>query len=125
MADEGQLYEPDPIEDLDEDNLDDLEYPPEQPLGVEDPTVDSKVRDSITEREQRSIPEAAPGTALPAQPPEPEPIVLVAPDQGFGPDLEDAEVADRADPGVPGSDRLANEEVPPPAEETAVHIAEE
>lgn len=121
---QNQVYEQDQAEDLDEDKLGDVDYPPEQPVGVDDPTQDSKVTDSITEREQREQPEAAPGTAMPAGAQDPEAVVLVEPDEGARPDVEKDVVGDDAKPGVPGSNELANDSVPPPAEEDAVHVDE-
>lgn len=119
---QNQVYEQDQSEDLDEDKLGDVDYPPERPVGVDDPTQDSKVTDSITEREERSQPEAAPGTAMPAGARDPNAIVLVEPNEGTGPDVEKDAVGDDAEPGAAGSNELANDAVPPPAEEDAVHL---
>lgn len=119
---QNQVSEQDQAEDLDEDKLGDVEYPPERPVGVEDPTQDSRVTDSIAEREERERPEATPGSATPAGAQDPEAVVLVEPDEGAGPDVEKDVVGDDAKPGVPGSDELANDAVPAPAEEDAVHV---
>ena len=112
MADEQ-----DQAEALDEDELGDGDFPPENPLGVDDPTRDDHVVDTMEQRLHREEPEAEVAG-------EPE-VTLVAPDEGQGPDLEKDAVADEEPAGEAPEDQLANEQVPPPAEEAAIHIEEQ
>ncbi len=54
MADEQ-----DHAEDVDTDKVEGLEYPPEHPIGVDDPTQDDRVTDTFSDRAAREEPEVS------------------------------------------------------------------
>ena len=131
MSDDANLSEL-----LDDDKLPD-EYPPDRPLGVEDPGVTADhgaIGDSLAERVAREEPDVVPAPSQDAG------AVghLVEPDLGMAPDIEadlvasavDAEVGALADGDlVTGDDTLrdvATERVDDrSAEELALHVTEE
>ncbi len=102
MADEQ-----DRAEALDDDKLGG-EFPPHDPMGVDDPTRDDQVRDSFEDRGLREDPDGERVGNL----------TLTDLDQGAGPDEEKDLVGDAV--GAE-DDPLANDRVPPPPEEAAVH----
>lgn len=57
----AEEIDPDEIGDDPEGNLD---FPPDEPVGVDDPTRDDRVTDSIRERADREVPEDEPGREL-------------------------------------------------------------
>jgi hypothetical protein len=102
MADEQ-----DQAEALDDDKLGG-DYPPENPLGVDDPTRDDRIRDSFEDRGLREDPDGERVRNL----------TLTDLDQGAGPDEEKDLVGDQ----VGGEDDpLANDRTPVAPEESAVH----
>ena len=121
-------------ESLDDDKLGG-EYPPEEPLGVDEygtTAAEERWDEPIAERVAREEPDP--------EVPEDEGTELVAPDAGAGTDTEAQTVADadRPDPDVgtisvddPVSDDpdlrdVASERSgPPPAEEAAIHLDDE
>jgi hypothetical protein len=102
MADEQ-----DQAEALDDDKLTG-DYPPDNPLGVDDPTRDDRITDSVEDRVRREDPDGDRVANL----------TLADLDEGARPDDEKDLVAtavgDEDDP-------LANDRVPPAPEEAAVH----
>jgi hypothetical protein len=97
----------DRAEALDDDKLGGT-YPPDDPMGVDDPTRDDQVRDSFEDRGLREDPDGERVANL----------TLADLDRGAGPDEEKDLVADT----VGGEDEpLANDRVPPAPEEAAVH----
>lgn len=120
---------------LDDDKLPE-EFPPEEPLGVEDPGVTADhgaVGDSVAERAAREVPEVS------AAPSADDGAVghLLAPDEGSAPDTEEDMVASAVpDDDLPGGaapgdqpvgtesfDDIATERVDDrSAEELAVHV---
>ena len=58
MSDDQQRtaegLDPDEIGD---DPTDNLSYPPDEPLGVDDPTQDDRVEDSVASRAEREVPD--------------------------------------------------------------------
>jgi hypothetical protein len=102
MADEQ-----DQAEALDDDKLGG-EYPPENPMGVDDPTRDDRVRDSFEDRGLREDPDGERVGNL----------TLADLDQGAGPDEEKDLVADAVDGET---DPLPSDRVAPAPEEAAVH----
>ena len=102
MADEQ-----DKAEALDDDTLGG-DYPPDNPVGVGDPTQDDKIRDSFEDRGLREDPDGERVGNL----------TLTDLDRGAGPDEEKDLVADTAGDET---DPLASDRVPVAPEEAAVH----
>jgi hypothetical protein len=102
MADEQ-----DKAEALDDDKLGG-DFPPDNPVGVDDPTQDDKIRDSFEDRGLREDPDGERVGNL----------TLTDLDRGAGPDEEKDLVADTAGDET---DPLANDRVPVAPEEAAVH----
>ncbi len=95
------------------------QYPPDNPLGVDDPTRDDHVTDDLATRTLREDPE---GEAAFRSDPDGERVAnltLTDLDEGAGPDEEKDLVAN----AVSGEedDPLANDRVPVAPEEAAVH----
>lgn len=107
MADEQ-----DQAEALDAD-VRDADYPPEEPMGVDDPTQDDRVEDSITERARREEPEGPDGDDRPVIQP------YVDEDEARL-DEEDELVAEAMEDAAD----LESDGAPPPAEEAALHLEE-
>jgi hypothetical protein len=97
----------DRAEALDDDKLGG-EYPPDNPIGVDDPTRDDQIRDSFEDRGLREDPDGERVGNL----------TLADLDRGASPDEEKDLVADAVEPE---GDPLPNDRVPPPPEEAAVH----
>jgi hypothetical protein len=130
------MTDPDqPGEDFDEELLEGGgDYPPDRPLGVDD---DDEV-DSVAEREARTEPDVW-EERRPSDEDDEEPEVELVGDDAGLPDEEDELVGE----GVPTGSELgpldpddefsgdettrdvATELVPPPAEETAIHLDDE
>jgi len=99
MSDSDQAGEP-----FDDEVVgDNDEYPPEQPLGVEDQGAVGGVRDSLEERDERLSPERRPAA--------------VRPDPSTGALADDDEFT-----GDETTRDVATEKAPPSAEEDAIHI---
>ncbi len=104
--------EQDQAEALDADQHD-ADYPPEAPMGVDDPTQDDRVEDSISERAEREEPEGPDGGQRPViQPYVDEDEALL--------DDEDELVAEAMEDAAD----LESDGSPPPAEEAALHLEE-
>lgn len=114
-------------EDLDDDKLGG-DYPPEQPLGVDEygtTHAEEEVDEPLEERVAREEPDRPAGD-------DPE-VVLVAPDEGQGADDEPQAVGravphpDGDDPGAPAdtADTAAELGGEVSAEEAAVHLEDE
>jgi hypothetical protein len=102
MADEQ-----DQAEALDDDKVAGT-YPPDEPMGVDDPTRDDRVTDDVATRRLREDPDGERVANL----------TLADLDEGAGPDEEKDLVAN----AVGGEDDpLPNDRVPPAPEEAAVH----
>jgi hypothetical protein len=103
---------------LDDDKLDDMQYPPDQPLGVNDRGIDDS-EDSVDERGRRELPDRL------SSGDRGEVGTLVDPTPGVDdePDAIASEVRGGGDPL--GLDRSAQDlEEIEPAEEAAMHITE-
>ena len=102
MADEQ-----DQAEALDDDKLGG-EYPPDNPMGVDDPTNDDRVRDSFQDRGLRMDPDGERVGNL----------TIDDLDRGASPDEEEDLVGDQV---REEEDPLANERTPVAPEEAALH----
>lgn len=91
-------------DELGDDPADDPEFPPTDPIGVNDPTQDDHVVDSVADRDAREEPEADRAT--------PPGIRLYAPN-----DLLDDDVAELTAGSVDADDLSS--------EEAAVHVIDE
>src|SRR5690349_19770446 len=97
----------DRAEALDDDKLGG-DFPPDNPMGVDDPTRDDRVTDSF---EDRGLREDADGERVAN-------LTLADLDRGAGPDEEKDLVGDAVGDE---DDRLANDRTPAAPEEAAVH----
>jgi hypothetical protein len=131
------MTDPDqPGEDFDEELLEGGgDYPPDRPLGLDDDDADL---DSVAGREARTEPEVW-EEGRPSDEDDEEPEVELVGDDAGVPDEEDELVGEGAptgselgplDPddefsGDETTRDVATELVPPPAEETAIHVDDE
>lgn len=116
MSDEdNRSDEQDRAEALDPDMIDPElhDIPPDQPLGVDDPTVDDRVTDDIEARRRREMPDHIRPPRPLVQPWEEEDEALLDDEA----DLVAEALVDARDP--------ESDPAPPPAEEAALHLEDE